>query len=59
MAQKLSDIVMRRTQLGSAGHPGEPCLKASADIMSREMGWNERRTMKELDEVRAIFAPGD
>ena len=57
MAQKLGDVVMRRTQLGSTGHPGEPCLRACADIMSREMGWNEARTRKELDEVRAIFSP--
>jgi glycerol-3-phosphate dehydrogenase len=57
MAQKLGDVVMRRTQLGSTGHPGEPCLRACADIMSREMGWNEARTRDELDEVRGIFSP--
>jgi len=59
MAQKLADVVMRRTQLGSVGFPGETPLRACAAIMSREMGWSEARTIQELDEVRTIFTPAD
>ena len=59
MAQRLADVVMRRTLLGSAGFPGETPLRACAAIMSQEMGWSETRTIEELDEVRTIFTPAD
>jgi glycerol-3-phosphate dehydrogenase len=56
MAQKLSDVVFRRTELGSAGHPGKEALQICADAMSAELGWDARRTCRELQEVERIFA---
>jgi glycerol-3-phosphate dehydrogenase len=56
MAQKLSDVVFRRTELGSAGHPGEASLKVCAEMMGAELGWSQVRTQQELDEVKAVFA---
>ncbi len=56
MAQKLGDVVFRRTELGSAGNPGETALKTCAEIMAKELNWDEGRTQKELDEVRAAFS---
>jgi glycerol-3-phosphate dehydrogenase len=56
MAQKLSDVVFRRTELGSAGHPGKAALQACADAMSAELGWDNKRTCQELQEVDEIFA---
>ena len=55
MAMKLSDVVMRRTELGSAGNPGEEMLAFCASVMGKEMGWNVQRTQAELEEVRKIY----
>lgn len=55
MAQRLSDVVFRRTELGSAGHPGNEALKTCADIMSTELGWSPARTQQELQEVNKVF----
>jgi glycerol-3-phosphate dehydrogenase len=55
MAQKLSDVIFRRTELGSAGHPGRELLRAGADIMSAELAWDGPRTQRELQEVEKVF----
>jgi glycerol-3-phosphate dehydrogenase len=55
MAQKLADVVFRRTELGSAGHPGKEALQACAETMSAELGWSAPRTRQELQEVENIF----
>ncbi|MEJ2748353.1 MAG: glycerol-3-phosphate dehydrogenase C-terminal domain-containing protein [Anaerolineae bacterium] len=55
MAQKLSDVVFRRTDLGTGQHPGEAALQTCARLMAAELGWDERRVQQELDEVRALF----
>jgi glycerol-3-phosphate dehydrogenase len=55
MAMTLGDVVFRRTDLGSAGHPGEPCLSATAAIVARELGWSGERTASELADVQARF----
>lgn len=55
MACKLSDVIFRRTELGSGGHPGESALRTSAELMARELGWDEHRTQQELADVRAVF----
>jgi len=51
MAQKLSDIVFRRTDLGTAGLPPESDIKTISQLMAREMGWTEGRTKAEIEEV--------
>lgn len=56
MAQKLVDVVFRRTALARRGAPEDACLRSCAGVMSREMGWTEARTRSELDEVKAVFA---
>jgi glycerol-3-phosphate dehydrogenase len=55
MAEKLADVVFRRTDLGTGGHPGYEALRACADLMASEKGWSEDRTQNELDEVIASF----
>lgn len=57
MALKLSDVVMRRTELGSAGHPGAAALQACAKIMGEELRWSEARVRQELAEVEALYVP--
>jgi glycerol-3-phosphate dehydrogenase len=55
MAQKLADVVFRRTELGTAAHPGESALRTGAALMAAELGWNHERVRTELDEVRRAF----
>jgi glycerol-3-phosphate dehydrogenase len=55
MAQKLGDVVFRRTDLGTAGHPGETALENCAALMAAELKWDAVRVRTELDEVRGMF----
>jgi len=54
-AQKLSDVILRRTDLGSMGHPGKEALNRCADIMAKELNWPENRKQNEIDEVDKIY----
>ena len=55
-AVRLSDVVLRRTPLGSAGHPGMGALKAAADLMAARLGWSAARTAEEIAEVEHTYA---
>ncbi|MEZ4659950.1 MAG: glycerol-3-phosphate dehydrogenase C-terminal domain-containing protein [Caldilineaceae bacterium] len=55
MAEKLSDIVFRRTDLGTGSHPGAEALEVCASLMAAEKGWSRERTVRELAEVEAAF----
>jgi glycerol-3-phosphate dehydrogenase len=52
MARTLGDCVLRRTDLATAGHPGEPTLAACADLMAGELGWDAARVASEIADVR-------
>ncbi|HEX6385862.1 MAG TPA: glycerol-3-phosphate dehydrogenase/oxidase [Anaerolineae bacterium] len=51
MAQKLSDVSLRRTELGAAGKPDEAGLLECARIMAAELDWDRRRIDREVNEV--------
>ena len=55
MALHLDDVVLRRTELGTLGHPGARALQACAAIMAAELGWGAERTADELQRVEACF----
>jgi glycerol-3-phosphate dehydrogenase len=57
MAVKLSDVILRRTDLGSSAHPGKDSLKACAEIMAKELGWNPSRMKTEIEETEEIYRP--
>jgi len=57
MAETLGDVVFRRTELGSAGNPGDASLRFSAQVMARELNWSQDRIDKELEGVRKIYNP--
>jgi glycerol-3-phosphate dehydrogenase len=59
MAQKLSDVIRRRTELGSAGYPGDAAVENIAAIMAAELGWNAGRLQQEINEVKAIYSTAD
>ena len=41
MARTVLDVVLRRTGIGTIGHPGDETLSAVADRMARELGWDD------------------
>jgi len=55
MVQKLSDVVFRRTDLGTVGNPGLPTITECAQLVGKELGWNDERIKKEIDEVNSKF----
>ncbi len=55
MAEKIGDVVFRRTDFGTGGHPGEEALRACAQLMASELGWDENRVREEIDEARKEF----
>lgn len=57
MAQKLVDVVFRRTDLGTERYPRESELRICADIMAKEFGWAEWQIQREIAEVKETF-PG-
>jgi len=55
MAVKLADVVLRRTELGSAARPARSVLQLCASEMARELGWDEARITREIEEVERIY----
>ena len=58
-AFRLEDVVMRRTDLGTLGHPGSAALRAAAGIMARELGWDGAKVEAEVREVETGYAFAD
>lgn len=55
MAQKLADIVFRRTDLCSGGYCDKNVLKRSAELAARELSWNDQRVQQEIEDVMGIY----
>jgi len=51
----LTDIVIRRTTLGAAGHPGAAVLSECARIARDEMHWTDERMTAEIATVEQIY----
>lgn len=56
MALKLSDVLFRRTDLASAGYPGDGLVEFCAGVMAAELEWSTGRVDLELAEAREVFA---
>ncbi len=56
MALTLSDVVMRRTELGSAGYPGDKALKTCAELMGAELQWTQDKIQREIEATRSRYA---
>jgi glycerol-3-phosphate dehydrogenase len=56
MAQKLTDVVFRRTSLGIAGNQAGDDLSSAAAMMAKELGWNDMRTQREISESKTFLA---
>ncbi len=55
MAQKLGDVVFRRTDLGTAGNPGDAAIEECAHLMGLELKWSESRVEKEVKGIKDFF----
>lgn len=55
MAVHLADIVIRRTALGAAGHPGADEVQKCAWLAAGELGWDPSRIAAEVAEVDAFY----
>jgi len=54
-AHHLNDAVLRRTALGSAGHPDRGALECAASVMARTLGWTDEQRAAELAATEAIY----
>ena len=59
MAQRLIDVVWRRTELGSAGAPPEEVLTRAAQRMAEELGWSPERMQAEIEQTKARYRPAE
>ena len=57
MAQHLSDVVFRRTALGTAQCPPAEVLQEINQIMAKHFSWSEQRQLMELTQVLQRYAP--
>jgi glycerol-3-phosphate dehydrogenase len=58
MAHELSDMVARRTDLGSTGYPGTEALEICASVISAELGWSPDKKRVEIEETMRAFRIG-
>jgi glycerol-3-phosphate dehydrogenase len=47
MAQRMTDIVLRRTGMGTNGHPGARALDEVQDLLRQELSWSDARVAEE------------
>ena len=55
MAVRLSDVLLRRTEAGSAGWPGDDAVAAAARVAAAELGWSSQRVETEVAELRRTY----
>ncbi|ASC73182.1 Glycerol-3-phosphate dehydrogenase [Halomicronema hongdechloris C2206] len=55
MAQKLTDLILRRTSLGSAERPTNQEMQICADVMGKELGWGLKKVQEELQAAIDFF----
>jgi glycerol-3-phosphate dehydrogenase len=57
MALKLSDIVFRRSNLGTAECPPLVILQNTADVMAEELSWDQNQKAEEIKDVITHYLP--
>jgi glycerol-3-phosphate dehydrogenase len=55
MALDLASVVLRRTELGSAGHPGRGALERAAAVMGEELSWSADKRRTEVEAVEEFY----
>lgn len=54
-AVHLTDPILRRTALGSAGHPGPEAVARAATVMGTRLGWSPRERTAEILAVEQVY----
>ena len=55
MAVQLDDVILRRTGLGTLGHPGRACLDRCATIMAATLEWTGVYRATQIAKTAALF----
>jgi len=55
MAVHLEDAVLRRTETGSAGHPGQAALEEAARVMGDEIGWHADERARQIASIEPVY----
>lgn len=55
-AVTLSDIILRRTEIGAFGKPSDSIINSVAQSMAKELHWTESHTKQEIDFVFQNYA---
>ena len=55
LALTLGDVVFRRTEIGSAGHPGRATLETVAGVLATELRWDPQRIEREIADVESRY----
>lgn len=56
MAVTLADVVLRRSDCGTTGSPSRHELRAIAEVMAAELGWDEARISGEIEQLTGYFS---
>jgi glycerol-3-phosphate dehydrogenase len=56
-AVHLTDVVLRRSPMGSASCPSAPALEAAAAIMAKQLSWDDATTEGEIKAVYRLYEP--
>lgn len=57
-ARTLTDVLLRRTGVGTLGLPADDVLQACADVLAAELGWDDSRHDAEVEQaVTALSLP--
>jgi glycerol-3-phosphate dehydrogenase len=54
-ALHLEDVILRRTDIGTLGHPGAAATNACADILAAELGWDAATRQREIAAVEKRY----
>lgn len=55
MAKSLADVVLRRTELGSAGDPGGNAVERAAALAGTELGWAPDEVHRQVTSVQSVL----
>jgi glycerol-3-phosphate dehydrogenase len=55
MAYTLSDILFRRTGIGTLGYPGDDVFSIVVETAKKYLKWDNERTQSEIEEVMKVF----
>jgi glycerol-3-phosphate dehydrogenase len=58
MAMRLSDVLLRRTDAGTRGHPGRDAVETAADLMAERLGWTPDRRADEMARFEHTYHTG-